>query len=143
MQRFHFPHFSHANILIDSTALFAPMIRQYSPLIHESKFFPNVRVASLYTHASGPFMPSINSPFVAPGSRLQFFLDPTCARGVSNDVAIELTVDIWASLGSLIMRYRMAAVAFPFSLVALIVARQLMDYDNGGSFFYFDFLLSR
>lgn len=116
------------------------MLRQHSPLIHETKFFPNVRVASLYTHASGPFMPALASPFISSGARLQFFLDPTCARsGSTSDIAIELTVDIWASLGSLIMRYRMAAVAFPFSLVLLIFAKQLMDFNDGGRSDFFCF----
>lgn len=110
------------------------MLRQYSPLLHESRFFPNVRVASLYTHSSGPYLPLPTSPFAASGSRLQFFLDPTCAQSSTlPDIAIEVTVDVWATLGALVIRYRMAAVAFPFSLVMLVVARQLKEYDAGSN----------
>lgn len=108
------------------------MVRQYSPLVHESKYYPNVRTALLYTHASGPFLPSSPSPFASSGSRLQFFIDPTCTRkGSEVDVAVEITVDLWATLGSLVVRYRMAAVAFPFSIVMLVVGRQLHEYNAG------------
>lgn len=116
----------------ESRALFAPLLRQYSPALHESKFYPNVRTASLYTYSSGPYIPASASPFVASGSHLQFFLDPTCPRTKSSaDIALEVTVDIWATLGSLALRYRMAGVAFPFSLVMLVVARQLRVYNKG------------
>lgn len=119
-------------LVAESTSLFAPLVRQYSPLLHESKYFPNVRHASLYTHSSGPYLPSPASPFASSGSRLQLFLDPTCHHeGSASDVAIEIKVDVWATLGSLVMRYRMAAVAFPFSLVMLVVSRQLREYNAG------------
>lgn len=110
------------------------MVRQSSSLVHESKYFPNVRIASLYTHSSGPFQSSSASPFASSGTRLQFFLDPTCPReGSASDIAVEITVDVWATLGALAMRYRMAAVAFPVSLVMLVVARQLGEYNTGGA----------
>lgn len=116
-------------------ALFAPLVRQYSPLLHESKYYPNIRQASLYTHSSGPYLPSPASPFASSGSRLQFFLDPTCSRdgtGAPADLAIEIKVDLWATLGGLIMRYRMAAVSFPFAIIMLVLARQLKEYNAGG-----------
>ncbi|SCZ99080.1 BZ3500_MvSof-1268-A1-R1_Chr7-1g09385 [Microbotryum saponariae] len=120
-----------------STVLFAPLLRQYSSLLHESKYFPNVREASLYTHASGPYLPAPASPFVSSGARLQLIVDPTCAREnsrASADVAIEIKLDLWASLGNLAMRYRMAVVAFPFALILLVFACQLRDYNSGHSF---------
>ncbi|KAM0751220.1 PGAP1-domain-containing protein [Meredithblackwellia eburnea MCA 4105] len=120
----------------NSRSLFAPMVRQWSPLVHESKYFPNVRVASLYTHASGPFQPAPSSPFASSGTRLHFLLDPTCASNGSanSEIAVEVTVDMWATLGALVMRYRMMAVAYPFSIVMLVMARQMKEYNSGHPF---------
>ncbi|KAL8277966.1 hypothetical protein RQP46_009598 [Phenoliferia psychrophenolica] len=129
----------------DSTALFAPLVRQTSPLVHETKYFPNARYASLYTHSAGPFQSSSASPFASSGTRLQFFLDPTCPRdggATASDIAVEITVDVWATLGSLVVRYRMAAVAFPFSIVMLVVARQMKEYNAGSAFLPFGKALS-
>lgn len=124
----------------ETTALFAPTVRQYAPHVHESHFFPNVRSASLYTHSTGPYLPPAVSPFAGAGVRLQFFLDPTCATG--GDVALKITVDLWRTLGALVMRYRMAAVAFPFAIVMVVVSRQLRVYNAGGSFVPFGQALS-
>ncbi|KAK4055661.1 GPI inositol deacylase [Microbotryomycetes sp. JL201] len=116
------------------SSLFAPMVRQYSPLLHESKYFPNVRQASLYTHSSGPYLPAPASPFASWGSRLQFFIDPTCTRqGASPDLAVEIKLDLWTTLGNLVMRYRMAAVSFPFALATFVFARQLQAYNTGAA----------
>lgn len=41
-------------------------------------------------------------------------------------------MDLWATLGGLVMRYRMAAVSFPFAIVMLVFARQLKEYNAGG-----------
>lgn len=115
-------------------ALFAPLLRQYSPLLHESKYFPNVRRASLYTHSAGPYLPPPASPFAGSGSRLQFLLDPTCSHdgAAASDVAIEIRLDLWATLGNLVMRYRMAAMAYPSAIVMIVLALQLQAYNAGG-----------
>lgn len=119
----------------ESTALFAPLVRQYSAQLHETQFFPNARLVSLHTHSGGPYLPAPASPFLSSGSRLQFFLDPTCSRqGPSPDIAIEIKVDLWATLGSLVMRYRLAGVAFPFAIVMLVMSRQLREYNAGSEF---------
>jgi len=124
----------------DKTALFAPAVRQYSPHVHESHFFPNIRSASIYSHAAGPYLPPAISPFAGAGTRLQFFLDPTCSA--EEPVALELTVDLWRTLGALVMRYRMAMVTFPFGIVMIVVGRQLRVYNAGGSFMPFGVALS-
>ncbi|KAK4702313.1 GPI inositol-deacylase, partial [Phenoliferia sp. Uapishka_3] len=119
----------------DSTSLFAPLVRQYSPLVHETKYFPNVRLASLHTHSFGPYQSSPASPFASSGTRLQFFLDPTCLKdGANSDIAVEVSVDIWKTIGSLVMRYRMAVVVFPFAIVMLVVERQIREFNTGGPY---------
>ncbi|BGP39096.1 GPI inositol deacylase [Rhodotorula kratochvilovae] len=130
----------------ENDSLFAPLLRQHSPLVHESKYFPNVRLASLYTHASGPYLPPPASPFASSGTRLQFFLDPTCPRepGKSEtaDLAVEIKVDVWATLGALVVRYRLALVTVPFALVMLVVSKQIRDYNVGNAFPSFGSTLS-
>ena len=115
--------------------MFAPLIRQYSPAVHESKFFPNARLASLYTHASGPYVPPAASPFVSTGTRLQFFVDPTCPRNPEDqeqhDLALELHVAVRGTLGALAVRFRMALVTIPFALAMLVVGLQVKQYNSG------------
>ncbi|GAA5865488.1 hypothetical protein JCM3774_005656 [Rhodotorula dairenensis] len=122
----------------EDSALFAPLIRQYSSAVHESKYFPNVRVATLYTHASGPYVPQAASPFVSSGTRLQVFLDPTCPRNPEDqeqhDVALEVHVDIRGTLGALAVRFRMALVTVPFALAMLVVGLQVKAYNSGRAF---------
>ncbi|GAA5986663.1 hypothetical protein JCM10908_003849 [Rhodotorula pacifica] len=117
---------------------FAPLVRQHSSTVHESKFFPNARLASLYTHASGPYVPQAASPFVSSGARLQFFLDPSCARAPEDqeqhDLAIEIHVDVRGTLGALAVRFRMALVTIPFALVMLVVGLQIREYNSGRAF---------
>ncbi|BGP07129.1 GPI inositol deacylase [Rhodotorula toruloides] len=130
----------------EHTSLFAPLLRQYSSTVHESKYFPNVRLASLYTHSSGPYLPPASSPFSASGTRLQFFLDPTCARpagpGETADLALEISVDVWATLGALVVRYRMAMVTVPFAFAMLVLGRQIREYNGGAPFPTFGAALS-
>lgn len=106
--------------------------------MHETKYFPNVRLASLYTHAGGPYLPPPASPFTSSGTRLQFFLDPTCPRGASKsetaDLAVEIKVDVGATLGGLVVRYRLALVTVPFALVMLVVGKQVKEFNSGGAF---------
>ncbi|GAA5841295.1 hypothetical protein JCM9279_000607 [Rhodotorula babjevae] len=127
-------------------SLFAPLLRQYSPLVHESKFFPNVRVASLYMHAAGPYLPPPSSPFTSSGARLQFSLDPTCARdphkSETADLAVEIKVDVWATLGGLVVRYRLALVTVPFALAMLVVGLSVKLYNSGNPFPSFGSTLS-
>ncbi|GAA5994113.1 Bst1p [Rhodotorula paludigena] len=119
----------------EKDSLFAPLLRQYSPVLHETKYFPNVRRAALYTHASGPYLPPPASPFASSGTRLQFFLDPTCAHEPGKpDLALEIKVDVWATLGALVVRYRMAMVTVPFALVMLVFGKQVKEYNTGSAF---------
>ncbi|GAA6041869.1 hypothetical protein JCM8097_004517 [Rhodosporidiobolus ruineniae] len=131
----------------DSTSLFAPLLRQSSPIVHETKTFPIVRLASLYTHAHGPYLPSPaayapHSAHSGQGARLQLFLDPTCPAGEDGAVEVEIGVNWMATLGSLVVRYRMAMVTVPFAVVMLVLAKQLRDYDAGSPFPSFGLSLS-
>ncbi|GAA6061257.1 hypothetical protein JCM10212_000698 [Sporobolomyces blumeae] len=122
----------------DGSSLFAPLVRQYSPTLHESKYYPNARIATLYTNAAGPYLPLAASGSSRLGSRLQFFLDPTCPDDGNamepRDVSMTIQVDVWRTIGSLVVRYRMAMVTIPFALVMLTFGVQITEFNSGAPF---------
>ncbi|GAA5974580.1 hypothetical protein JCM5350_001203 [Sporobolomyces pararoseus] len=126
----------------EKDSLFAPLLRQYSTDVHEYRYYPNVRLASLYTHSAGPYLPRSTSS----GARLQFFLDPTCARledgSQTVEIEYEIKVDLLRTIGNLFLRYRMALVTMPFAIVSLVIATQLHEFYSGHSFPPFEVALS-
>ncbi|GAA5823698.1 hypothetical protein JCM11251_000730 [Rhodosporidiobolus azoricus] len=138
------------------SSFFAPLLIQSSasspdlPLF-ETKIFPSVRAASLYTHSSGPFLPpssassSSSSALPANGAKLRFLLDPICAASGGRDgqLEVEISVDWWRTVGSLVVRYRMAMVTVPFAMVAIVMAGQMREFDAGNPFPSFGPSLSR
>ncbi|GAA5955116.1 hypothetical protein JCM3765_003199 [Sporobolomyces pararoseus] len=130
------------NTCQEKDSLFAPLLRQYTTGVHESRYYPNIRRASLYTHSAGPYLPSSTSS----GVRLQFFLDPTCAKKEdeqqTTDVEYEIKVDMLRTIGNLFLRYRMALVTMPFAIVILVIARQIYEFNSGHPFPPFEVALS-
>ncbi|GAA6008956.1 hypothetical protein JCM11491_003846 [Sporobolomyces phaffii] len=118
-------------------SLFAPLLRQYSSTSHESKYFPNVRTASLYTHSTGPYL----SPRPA-GVRLQFFVDSTCTDEPGHGLYLEISIDLLRTAGNLFLRYRMALVTIPFALIVLVFAVQINEFRSESSFPPFDAALA-
>ncbi|GAA5975209.1 hypothetical protein JCM11641_004394 [Rhodosporidiobolus odoratus] len=127
----------------ESTSLFAPLLLQTSSVVHETKYFPNVRTASLYTHSGGPFLPPASSLAGdgSVGTTLCLFLDPTCPAD-TGEVSVEISIDWKATLGSLFVRYRMAMVSVPFALVMFVVAGQMRQYNAGSPYPSFGHSLS-
>lgn len=118
----------------DRGELFAPLLRQYITDVHESKFFVNVRDASINLHGVSPYMPralSYESP--SSGLSLQIWSDPTC----DSTVEVNLRVDVIGSIGKLWMRYRIVFAAFPLLIVALVIRQQFRAYDETGVFMSF------
>lgn len=125
----------------DIKGLFAPLMRQHTPGIGESKFHPDVRAATLFTHAVAPFSP----PSPSSGSQglgLQFWTDPTscgasedeAGGGEGGDLALEIRLDAYHSLAKIVLRYRMAIVAFPLATIGWVVRCQLREYGSSGRF---------
>ncbi|KAH6629402.1 GPI inositol-deacylase-like protein [Boeremia exigua] len=118
----------------DRGELFAPLLRQYITDVHESKFFVNVRDASLNLHGVSPYMPPALSPHhPSSGLSLQIWSDPTC----DSTVEVNLRVDVLGSIGKLWMRYRIVFAAFPLLIVALVIRQQFRVYDETGVFMSF------
>jgi GPI inositol-deacylase len=113
----------------DRGEMFAPLVRQYTTNVHESKFFVNVKNADINLHGVSPFMPpALHAKDPSNGLSLQIWSDPTC----DSSVEVNLSVDILGSLGKLWMRYRIVFAAFPILIVALVLRQQFRSYDDTG-----------
>ena len=113
--------------------LFAPVIRQYLNEPYESKYFVNVRTASISLHGVAPFVPPpLESVERAEGLGLQVWSDGTCST-----LTVDIRLDILASLGKLYMRYRTVFAAFPLLIVTLVMRKQFRVYDQTGIFIPF------
>jgi hypothetical protein len=70
----------------------------------------------------------------------QLFSDPAC--NLRSPVKIELSIDPYASLGKIVMRYRLILASWPLGIVALALRIQLKAYYGGGRFYFSFFFLS-
>lgn len=114
----------------DDAELYTPLLRQYLNEPHESRYFVNVKEANISLHGIAPFMPPpMRTKAVHDGVSLQFWTDPTC----NSSIDISLKVDIAASMGKLVMRYRMVFAAFPLLVVALVLRKQFQLHDETGT----------
>ncbi|KAG4026203.1 hypothetical protein MFRU_043g00090 [Monilinia fructicola] len=118
----------------EESELFTPLLRQYISEPYESKYFVNVKQATINLHGVSPFMPpALKHKSIQDGLSLQFWTDPTC----NSSIKISLSVDIPGSLGKLYMRYRTVFAAFPLLVVALVLRKQFRMYDETGIFISF------
>lgn len=118
----------------DQGQLFTPLIRQFLSEPYESKYFVNVKQASINLHGVAPYMPPpLGSQERQDGVSLQIWTDPTC----ESTVEISISVDIFGSLGKLLMRYRTIIAAFPLLIVALVIGKQFLIYNETGVFVSF------
>ncbi|CAG8654621.1 9810_t:CDS:2, partial [Scutellospora calospora] len=113
--------------------IFAPFLRQSISTMHESKFIVNVDNADLNIHGQAPFVTPVSAPNSRRGLELQFWMDPTCSVPLSFDIEL----DLYGSLGKIVMRFQMVAAAFPFIIVIMTLRAQFREYDRGGPFLSF------
>ncbi|KAK9450670.1 PGAP1-like protein-domain-containing protein [Limtongia smithiae] len=115
--------------------IFAPLIRQFINDPYESKYFPNVRNVEISFHGLAPFVPYTYMPGREDDRdlRLQIWLDPTCDAPQE----LRVSVDLFGSLGNLVVRYRTAVAALPVAVVAMILFIQFNIYDAEGVFITF------
>ncbi len=115
----------------EDAELFTPLLRQHLSEPHESKYFVNVKDANISLHGIAPFVPPpLQAHAAADGLSLQFWTDPTC----NSSIDVSLKVDVAASMGKLVMRYRVVFAAFPILVVALVLRKQFTIYDGSGRF---------
>ena len=115
----------------EDAELFTPLLRQHLSEPHESKYFVNVKDANISLHGIAPFVPPpLQAHAAADGLSLQFWTDPTC----NSSIDVKLNVDVAASMGKLVMRYRVVFAAFPILVVALVLRKQFTIYDSSGRY---------
>ena len=115
----------------EDAELFTPLLRQHLSEPHESKYFVNVKDANISLHGIAPFVPPpLQAHAAANGLSLQFWTDPTC----NSSIDVSLNVDVAASMGKLVMRYRVVFAAFPILVVALVLRKQFTIYDGSGRY---------
>ena len=115
----------------EDAELFTPLLRQHLSEPHESKYFVNVKDANISLHGIAPFVPPpLQAHATADGLSLQFWTDPTC----NSSIDVTLNVDVAASMGKLVMRYRVVFAAFPILVVALVLRKQFTTYDSSGRY---------
>ena len=113
----------------DDGQLFTPLLRQSLSDPYESKFFVNVKRADLNLHGLAPFMPPpLRQEGFEDGLSLDVWSDFTC----DSSIDVTLTVDLFGSLGKLVVRYRTVFAAFPLLVASLVLRRQFSIYDTSG-----------
>lgn len=118
----------------DEAQLFTPFLRQFLSEPYESKYFVNVKEASINLHGVAPFMPPpLRQKDSEDGLTLQFWTDPSC----DSSIQVSLQLDVPGSFGKLFMRYRTVFAAFPLLIVALVLRKQFRIYDESGVFISF------
>ena len=109
--------------------LFAPLLRQHVSEPFESKYFVNVKEATINLHGAAPFMPPpLHGKISHDGVSLQLWTDPSC----NMSTRLDLSLDVAGSLGKLVMRYRTLIAAFPLVIVALVLRKQFIVHDQTG-----------
>lgn len=121
--------------------LFAPLMRQQTPVLHESKFHPNIQSALLYTHFSTAYspIPKMSTDDVlrsGSGMRLTFWMDPfACSELPPGEMMkIRIKIDWYESARKIVVLYRTALVAIPLGIVSAAFAIQLQRYRHSGVF---------
>lgn len=122
----------------DEMSYHSPLIRQYIPDPLEGRFHVNADKKPIRVHSHGPRSPYTPYKLAGYGDNLhlQIFVPPViCPQGVQNtNIQLEISIDIWASLGNIVMRYRTLLAAFPLAVTLICVLNQLDRYNTGGEF---------
>ncbi|CAN6620713.1 GPI inositol-deacylase [Trichomonascus vanleenenianus] len=115
----------------ESVETFSPIVRQYVKEPFEARFHVNVNrknPAHITFGGSGPFLPFDRE---SPNNlHLQVFAPPSR----SGDYEVLVSVDWWATLGNLALRYRIFAATFPIAVLAIVTLFQVSTYDEEGNF---------
>jgi glycosylphosphatidylinositol deacylase len=114
----------------ENDKLFAPLLRQYIADPVESAFHVNVEKNSpvVSFHGPSPFVPY--DPETANNLHLQLFTQPSD----TTKYTVEVSVNIWASLANLALRYRVLGGTFPMCVTFLGMLFQLREYNKTGHF---------
>lgn len=118
------------------------MMKQSSWNMHEDRYFVNIGAKSsaidINFHGDSPYHVKTSHPGKR-GIELQFWTDPSCPEPLS----LDLHVDVYGSLGRVLIRYRMVVLVFTYMVVVLTVQSQFWNWNQDGSFQSFGNTLRR
>ncbi|KAF9425760.1 GPI inositol deacylase [Podila epigama] len=120
---------------------FAPMVKQSSWSMFEDKYIVNINGRSsidINFHGNTPYHPRTHLPG-RHGIELQFWKDPASCPGT---LSLSLQVDVYGSMGRLLIRYRMAVIVFTFLAIVLTLDLQFKGWNKSGRFQSFGATLS-
>ena len=96
----------------------------FNSTTYESRFYPAIETIYLHSHTSAaPFMYGHRT---VAGLAVEVY-QPECSIS-----QLRISVDIWASLAKVVIRYRMTAVAWSLGWIALILFDQLGSLESSG-----------
>ncbi|KAG0027331.1 GPI inositol deacylase [Podila clonocystis] len=113
--------------------LFSTMMKQSSWNLHEDRYFVNIGAKSsaidINFHGDSPYHVKTSHPGKR-GIELQFWTDLSCPEALS----LDLHVDLYGSLGRVLIRYRMVVLVFTYMVVVLTIQSQFWNWRQDGSF---------
>lgn len=108
------------------------MMKQSSWNMHEDRYFVNIDAKSsinINFHGDSPYYTKTSQPGKR-GIELSFWTDPSCSEPLS----LNLRVDVYGSLGRVLIRYRMVILVFAYMVVILTIQSQFRNWIQGGTF---------
>ncbi|KAG0270040.1 GPI inositol deacylase [Actinomortierella ambigua] len=121
---------------------FPPMLRQSSWNMYEDKYIVNIADRAegldINFHGDVPYFDRVLLPG-RKGMELRFWADSSCPEPLE----IDLQVDMYGSLGKVVIRYRMVVLSFSFLVVILTLKAQFRGWNDNKPFEPFGVVLSR
>ncbi|KAF9969282.1 GPI inositol deacylase [Actinomortierella ambigua] len=121
---------------------FKPMLRRSSWNMYEDKYTVNVadraEGVDINFHGDIPYFDRVLLPG-RKGMELRFWSDSSCPAPLQ----IDLQVDVYGSLGKVVIRYRMVVLSFSFLVVILTLRAQFRGWNDNMPFEPFGVVLSR
>lgn len=116
------------NVITAASTSFAPLLRAAASHMHESHYYPDFSTASVFIHGEAPF---ILSPGATTGGlQLDLWRDPSDANA---DDYLSIRIDVLASLGKVVLRYRTVFAAWPLVISLLVLQCQLRVQSRGSA----------
>lgn len=100
--------------------------------MHEDRYFVNIDAKSsinINFHGDSPYYTKMSQPGKR-GIELLFWTDPSCSELLS----LNLRVDVYGSLGRVLIRYRMVVLVFTYMVVILTIQSQIRNWIQGDAF---------
>ncbi|KAF8948998.1 GPI inositol deacylase, partial [Haplosporangium bisporale] len=111
---------------------FSTIMKQSSWNMHEDRYFVNIDAKSsinINFHGDSPYYTKMSQPGKR-GIELLFWTDPSCSELLS----LNLRIDVYGSLGRVLIRYRMVVLVFTYMVVIITIQSQFRNWIQGDAF---------